>query len=168
MRIFLIGFMGSGKSTIGKQLASRLNYQFIDQDEMIEKQYSMTINEVFASFGEAKFRETEHEVLRNLSDLNNVIIATGGGAPCFFNNMVLMNQHGITIYLKADPKTLVSRLKDAHDTRPLINGKTGPELLQYVTEKLAERETYYAQCKYTVQAKDMRVEDILMLLPKKM
>ena len=164
MRIYLIGFMGSGKTTIGKPLAAKLGYQFIDQDDIIEKKFGMTITEVFASFGEPKFRETEHQVLSELSEINNVVIATGGGCPCFFHNMDLMNQHGLTIYLKGDPKTLVHRLKDSHSTRPLIKDKTEPELIQYVIDKLLEREMFYAQAKHTIQAVNLRVEDIIHLL----
>lgn len=158
--------MGSGKTTIGKALASKLGCQFIDQDDVIEKRFGMTITEVFAAFGEPKFRETEHEVLVELSHLENAIIATGGGCPCFFSNMEVMNQHGVTIYLKGDPKTLVNRLKDSHGTRPLIKDKTEPELLQYVTDKLSEREPFYSQAKHTVQAINLKAEDILLLLNK--
>ncbi len=164
MRIYLIGFMGSGKTTIGKPLATKLGYQFVDQDDVLEKRFGMTITEVFASVGEPKFRETEHEVLAELSQLDNVVIATGGGCPCFFSNMELMNRLGLSIYLKGDPKTLVHRLKDSHGTRPLIKGKTEPELIQYVTDKLSEREPFYAQAKCTVQAINLRVEDIIRLL----
>ena len=164
MRIYLIGFMGSGKTTIGKPLAKRLGYQFIDQDDVIEKRFGMTITEVFASVGETKFRETEHDILSELSQLNNVVIATGGGCPCFFDNMELMNQHGFTIYLKGDPKTLVHRLKDSHGTRPLIKGKTEAELMQYVTDKLLEREGLYSLAKSTIQSLNLKVEDILMLV----
>jgi len=156
--------MGSGKTSIGKPLAAKLGFQFIDQDEVIEARYKMTISEVFASIGEPKFRETEHEVLMELSQLENVVIATGGGCPCFFNNMEVMNSNGISIYIKGDPKTLVHRLKDSHGTRPLIKDKTEEELIQYVTDKLSEREPFYSQAKYTVQAIDLKAGDILQLL----
>ena len=164
MRIYLIGFMGSGKTTIGKPLAARLGYRFIDQDDVLEERFGMTITQVFATAGEPKFRETEREVLTELSQLENVVIATGGGCPCFFDNMQLMNRHGLSIYLKGDPKTLVHRLKDSHGTRPLIKDKTDVELIQYVTDKLAEREPFYSQAKYTVQAINLKVEDIIHLL----
>ena len=164
MRIYLIGFMGSGKTTIGKPLANRLGYQFIDQDTVIEKRFGMTITEIFAKIGEPKFREAEHDVLSELSEMDNVVIATGGGCPCFFNNMELMNQHGLSIYLKGDSKTLASRLKDSHGTRPLIKDKTETELIQYITDKLHEREPFYSQAKQTVQAINLKVEDILHLL----
>jgi Shikimate kinase len=164
MRIYLIGFMGSGKTTIGKPLAAKLGYQFVDQDEVIEKRFGMTITEVFAKYGEPKFRETEREVLAELSQTDKAVIATGGGCPCFFDNMETMNRHGLTIYLKGDPKTLVHRLKDSHGTRPLIKGKTEDELLQYVMDKLQERDPYYSKAKCTVEARNLKVDDILQLL----
>jgi shikimate kinase len=164
MRIYLIGFMGSGKTTIGKPLSKRLGYQFVDQDDVIEKHYGMTISEVFANVGEPKFRETEREVLFELSKLENVVIATGGGCPCFFDNMEVMNQHGLTIYLKGDPKTLVHRLRDSHGTRPLIKDKTKEELIQYVKDKLEERELFYSKAQHTVLTINLKVEDIVLLI----
>lgn len=164
MRIFLIGFMGSGKTTIGKQLASRLGYRFIDQDTVIEKRFSMTVNEVFANLGESKFREAEHEVLLSLFDADNVVVSTGGGAPCFFNNMELMNQLGETIYLKGDPKTLLHRLRHTSGNRPLLKGKSESEMLQYISAKLHERECFYEQAKHTILTLDLCVDDVLHLL----
>ena len=167
MRIYLIGFMGSGKTTIGKPLAKKLGYQFIDQDDMLEKRFNMTITKVFETLGETVFREAEQKVLAELSEFENVVIATGGGCPCFFDNMKLMNKHGLSIYLKGDPKTLVHRLKDSHGTRPLIKDKTDSELIQYVTSKLEEREQFYSQAKITVQTKDLKVTDVLNRLEGK-
>jgi shikimate kinase len=164
MRIYLIGFMGSGKTTVGRPLATRLGYQFIDQDDVIEERFGMTITEIFAKVGEPEFRKTEREVLADLSQMDHVVIATGGGCPCFFDNMETMNRHGLSIYLKGDPKTLVHRLKDSHGTRPLIKDKSEEELIQYVTDKLAEREPFYSKAKYTVETRNLKVEDILQFL----
>jgi shikimate kinase len=164
MRIFLVGFMGSGKTTIGKQLACRLGYQFIDQDEMIEKRFSKTINEVFVTFGEAKFREAERDALLQLTEMDNVVISTGGGAPCFNGNMDLMNCYGVTIYLKANPGILMHRLKDTSAHRPLIKDKSEAELMQYITEKLTEREPFYTQAKHIVSAMNLGVNDLMPFL----
>lgn len=164
MRIFLIGFMGSGKTTIGKQLASKLNYTFIDQDTEIEKKFGMSVSEIFSTHGEECFRNAEKEALHSMRDQNNVVISTGGGAPCFFDNMLLMNSLGTTIYLKADPKTLASRLRHSHGTRPLILGKTDAELLSYISEKLNEREPFYSQAKLTVQSVNLRATDLVQIL----
>jgi shikimate kinase len=158
--------MGSGKTTIGKPLAAKLGYKFIDQDDVIEQRFGMTITEVFAKIGEPTFRQAEHEVLSELAQLENVVIATGGGCPCFFNNMELMNEHGITIYLKGDPKTLVHRLKGSHGTRPLIKDKSEQELIDYVEGKLSEREPFYSKAKYTVKTINLKVEDIVLLISK--
>ena len=151
MRIFLTGFMGSGKTTIGPSLATQLSYKFIDQDDLIEKHYNMSVAEVFAKFGEAKFRETERDVLVEVVAADNLVISTGGGAPCFFNNMEFMNRYGITVYLKAEPVTLMNRLKKLTDTRPLLKGKTEPELMQFITGKLNEREPFYHKAKLNLQ-----------------
>lgn len=156
--------MGSGKTTIGKPLASRLGYRFVDQDEVLEKRFGMSITEVFANLGESRFREAEHDILMELSQFNDIVVATGGGCPCFFDNIDVMNREGLSIYLKGDPKTLVNRLKDSHGTRPLIKGKTEPELIQYVTEKLTEREPFYSKANLTVQAINLKVDDIIQLL----
>jgi shikimate kinase len=164
MRIFLIGFMGSGKTTMGKQLAAKLGYQFVDQDHEVENKFKMSVNEIFATHGEATFRKAEREVLLSFENKENLVISTGGGAPCFFDNIQLMNKLGCSIYLKADPKTLVTRLKDSHNTRPLIKDKSEPELFDYVSEKLKERETFYNQATITIQAINLRATDIIRIL----
>jgi len=161
MRIFLIGFMGSGKTTIGPPLAKELGYKFIDQDELIEKHYNMSVGEVFARFGESQFRETEHNVLTEVVNEDNLVISTGGGAPCFLNNMTFMNDHGIAVYLKAEAETLMNRLQKQTDHRPLLKGKTNAELLQFIIDKLAERESFYLQAKLVIQTDQMEVEKII-------
>lgn len=164
MIIFLIGFMGSGKTTLGKQLASKLSYRFIDQDEVIEQKYQMTVSEIFAKHGEEEFRRAENEALRELVKRENCVIATGGGAPCFHNNMELMNESGFTIYIKVDPKIIVQRLKDAHTSRPLIKDKSETELLAYTQQKIAERSPFYSRSKLVLYSKSLTVDDILRAL----
>jgi len=164
IRIFLIGFMGSGKTTLGKQLAVRLGYQFIDQDHLIEERFKMSVADIFDTYGESSFRNAEREVLMSFETSNNLVVSTGGGAPCFFDNISLMNRLGCSIYLKADPKTLVNRLQDSHNTRPLITGKSEQELLEYVSEKLLEREPFYKQATVSIQAINLRVTDIIQVL----
>jgi len=104
MRIYLIGYMGSGKSTLGKKLAKHARLQFIDMDHYIEKRNCKTVPQIFAEEGEAEFRKKERNALEELSAFSDVVIATGGGAPCFFDNVDLMNRTGKTIYLNIDPK----------------------------------------------------------------
>lgn len=164
MIIFLIGFMGSGKTTLGKQLAAKLGYRFIDQDEVIEQQYQMTVSEIFAKHGEQEFRKAENAVLQELVKSEKCVIATGGGAPCFHNNMELMNEGGFTVYIKVDPEILVQRLKVAHASRPLIKDKSRDELLEYTRQKLAERTAFYSQAKLILHSKNLTIEDILRAL----
>lgn len=161
MRIFLIGFMGSGKTTLGKQLAIKLGYQFIDQDSMIEERFKMSVTEIFATYGETRFREAEHEVLLSFENSNNLVVSTGGGAPCFYDNISIMNKLGFSIYLKTDPKTLAHRLKGSHNSRPLIDGKSEQELFDYVTNKLKERESFYNQATISIQSINLKVSDII-------
>jgi len=124
MRIFLIGFMGCGKSTMGRSLASLLNLTFIDLDTYIEGKYFKTVPQIFAEEGEAEFRKKENKVLEEVSFFDDVIVATGGGAPCFFDNMEVMNQSGYCVFLDVEIDTLVDRLMHSKTERPLIKGKS--------------------------------------------
>lgn len=161
MKIFLIGFMGSGKTTLGKQLAAELGCRFIDQDSAIEKAEKMSITEIFSLKGEAKFREIERLTLAELALRDNIVVATGGGAPCFFDNAETMKKSGISIYLKVSPQTLFNRLRVANAHRPLISAKSDQELLAFITTKLAEREVYYRQSTITIECNDIRCSDII-------
>jgi shikimate kinase len=144
-QLFLIGFMGSGKTAIGKRLAPILNMQFLDMDAYIEEKQQKKISELFAEKGESGFREIERLCLHEIANLDNVIISTGGGAPCYFDNMDVMNASGTTIYLKSDPEVLAERLNFCKQNRPLIKDKSLDELRIYVVDKLAEREKWYNQ-----------------------
>lgn len=150
MRIFLIGYMGSGKSTFGKKLASRLRLNFIDLDEFIENKTGKSINEIFAENGEQHFREFEKECLSEVSLLPDTLISTGGGTPCFSDNMNLMNDAGVTIYLQISPKGLFSRLVHAKTKRPIIKDMTDDELMVFIEKHLSERETFYQLSKITI------------------
>ena len=117
-RVFLVGYMGVGKTTIGKILSKELDVEFIDLDKYIENRYRKTIQEIFSEKGEDKFRIIEREMLREVSTFQNVLISTGGGTPCFFDNMEVMNRRGITVYVKASVEQLVSRLVASKNVRP--------------------------------------------------
>ncbi|MFP3859898.1 MAG: shikimate kinase [Bacteroidales bacterium] len=143
MKIFLIGFMGSGKTTAGRKLSSRLNLQFIDLDNAIEKETGMTVQEIFKLKGEEYFREIESKTLRKLSGEDNFVMATGGGAPCFKDNIDFMNKKGITVYLKMNTAELTSRLKKGKAQRPLLAGKDNKEMQQFIEYKLKQRIPYY-------------------------
>ncbi len=155
--------MGSGKSTIGKRLANKLGYTFIDLDKEIEEVQNKTINELFEE-GEAQFRVIEAEQLRTAS-LNNqqFVMALGGGTPCFNDNMEFINSNGTSIYLKYNIGVLFSRLKNAKEERPLLKDKSDDELLVYIEEKLMEREDFYKKCSLTIESKNLTVEEMLGL-----
>lgn len=156
--------MGSGKSTLGKWIAKHLNYTFVDMDELIEKEQNATITEIFASKGEAEFRLIEQATLTQLANLHNVVIATGGGTPCFFDNAQRLNELGVTIYLKLTPLVLVGRLKGAIHTRPILAGKSEKELLDFITQKLAEREPFYNKAKVIADADNLDNEMYITII----
>jgi shikimate kinase len=158
--VFLVGFMGSGKTTIGHMLSKELACSFIDLDCYIENRYLKKISEIFSEQGEQKFREIEHRLLKEVAEMDNVIISTGGGAACFFDNMQIMNQHGVSIYLKSTPEKLAERLLNAKNTRPLIKNITKEELPLFIKGKLTEREPYYNQSTYIVQNNDDNPEPV--------
>ncbi|MDR2843855.1 MAG: shikimate kinase [Candidatus Symbiothrix sp.] len=142
-KIFLIGYMGAGKTTIGQNLARRLNLQFVDTDKYIESRYRKKINQIFAERGEEEFREMERKALQEVTQFENVVISTGGGTPCFFDNMQWMNQHGQTVYLKVAVEELAHRLNICKQNRPLIKDKNLDEIRQFVAENLLQREVCY-------------------------
>src|SRR6266487_2176578 len=155
MRIFLLGMMGSGKSYWAQRIAEKTNMDWIDLDQQIEKDTSLTIKEIFAANGEDFFRDKERDALHKLSQYDNLIIATGGGAPCFHNNMQWMNQHGITIWIDEPVKVLAERLKKEKEQRPLIKDLSDEELHEFLSRKLAERSPFYLQAQYYLQGSDI-------------
>jgi len=158
MQIFLIGYMGSGKTTIGRLVAEHTGLEFIDTDNYIENQQQKTIPEIFAEMGEDKFRELERECLHEVSELENVIISTGGGMPCHFDNMALMNHSGETIYIRFTPEELTTRLKTTQiHSRPILGSVPVNDLLPFITQNLHKREPFYNQAKFIVGGTD---EDI--------
>lgn len=147
MPLFLIGFMGAGKTTLGRALEARLpGWRYIDLDEEVERQTGMSVAEVFASYGEGAFRKLEREALAEAAiGGGKVIVGCGGGTPCFFDNMELMNSHGTTIMLRAGHSTLLRRLLEAQSRRPKLNGLSPEEVEKFITDSLAEREPWYSK-----------------------
>lgn len=160
MRIFLIGYMGSGKTTTGRKMASLYDCPFIDLDTRIETTTGKSISEHFI-LGEDHFRKVEQQTLHNASTDSKFILSTGGGTPCFHGNMDWMNKNGITVYLKLDPLSLFHRLKASKRPRPLLEGKSDEELLEFIKNNLAEREPVYRQARYQVKGEDL---DVLSLV----
>lgn len=156
--------MGSGKSTLGRRLATFLGRSFVDLDKYIEKQQNATIPELFALLGENDFRLLESKALAEVSQMTDIVIATGGGAPCFFDNMDVMNASGNTIYLQISPKQLAVRLSNSHNERPLLKGLKGEALQSFVAEKLTQREFFYTKAKHSIAGDQLNVEDLLPFL----
>jgi len=150
IRVILLGYMGSGKTTIGNALSKQLKIPFYDLDWYIETRMHKTVAQIFAERGEEGFRKIEHNMLHEVAEFENVIISCGGGTPCFFDNMDYLNQQGDTIYLKASPDVLHKHLRMGKIERPLIKGKSEEELLTFIGEQLKKREPFYSKAKYTL------------------
>lgn len=148
-RILLIGFMAAGKTTLGKALARELGLQFIDLDHYIESRYHCTVSQLFAERGEEVFRQIERNMLHEVAEFEDVIIATGGGTPCFYDNMEYMNAQGITVFLDASIDVIYTRLTIARVQRPLVAGKSAEELRAYIADMLNRRLFYYTRATHT-------------------
>ena len=149
-RIILIGYMGSGKTTVGKALSKETGMMFYDLDWYIESRMRKSVSQIFAEKGEEKFRQMEYNMLHEVAEFEDVIISCGGGTPCFFDNMDYLNQQGDVVYLKATPETLYKHLLMAKVERPLLKGKSPDELIAYITDHLKEREPFYEKARYTL------------------
>lgn len=157
-RIFLIGYMGAGKTTVGRELAKQTGLSFIDLDNYIEVRYHKAISRLFVEKGEEEFRNIERRMLQEVAAFEDVLISTGGGAPCYFDNMEFMNRIGTTVYLKVSVEELTKRLEVCKGTRPVLQGKSGEELKAFITESLAKRATYYDRAAVIFDAEVMLTE----------
>ncbi len=166
MRIYLIGLKNCGKTTTGKKLAKKLSLDFIDLDELIEKNDGRSVPEIFSNDGEEAFRKKEQEALHQTGKMDQLVISTGGGVPRFFDNMDFMNNQGTTIYLKLDENTLVGRLKQAAKDRPILKGKSSEEIREYVNNLLTNYEHFYLKANYVVDAKNLAPEDLVARILK--
>ena len=161
-RIFLCGYMGSGKTTLGKNLAKVMNLTFIDLDSFIETRQHKTVKEIFAEVGEEGFRHIERNCLLEVSTFEDVVISLGGGTPCFFDNMDIVNQSGQSVYLKPSEEVLLMRLIKGKHKRPLLANKSDDEILSVIREQLAWREPYYKKAHITFDATHLECkEDIV-------
>ena len=147
-RIILVGYMGSGKTTVGKALSKATGMMFYDLDWYIESRMRKSVSQIFAERGEEGFRKIEYNMLHEVAECEDVIISCGGGTPCFFDNMDYLNQQGDVVYLKATPETLYKHLLMAKMERPLLKGKSSEELIAYITEHLKERSQFYEKARH--------------------
>lgn len=149
-RIIIIGYMGSGKTTVGRALARKTNMPFYDLDWYIENRMRKTVKQLFDEHGEKGFRIIERNMLHEVGEFENVIISCGGGTPCFFDNIEYINKQAETVYLKCTPEILYKHLKMGKTVRPLLLNKTPEEVKRLINGQLKQREAYYAQAKHTI------------------
>ncbi len=154
-RIIIIGYMGVGKTTVGRALAKELGMMFYDLDWYIESRMRRTVKELFDARGEEGFRLIEHNMLHEVAEFENVVISCGGGTPCFFDNMDYLNRQGETIYMKATPEVLLQHLSMGKGVRPLLLGKTEDEKREFVRRQLAYREQFYGKAKHVLPVTPM-------------
>jgi shikimate kinase len=162
--IYIIGFMGSGKTTAGRALATRSGWNFIDLDKKIEKHTGNTVPDIFFKYGEDYFRKIESELLINLRTSSNTVVSTGGGTPCYNENMEFMLNSGLTVYLQMTPAKLLKRLTDSQRERPLIKDLKNEQLQSFIEQKLAERERYYERSDIIIDGSDPDINLLLSLI----
>ncbi|MDR1332712.1 MAG: shikimate kinase [Tannerella sp.] len=154
-RIFFIGYMGAGKTTVGKAFAAQAGLAFIDLDVFIESHHYRTVRQIFEEKGEAAFREIERRALREVAGFEDAVISTGGGTPCFFDNMEFMNATGTTVYLKVSVDELARRVELNKNARPILRDLSGDELRRFIARSLSERTSCYEQARIILDAEHM-------------
>lgn len=166
MKIYLIGFMGSGKSFLGPRIATALECTFWDLDDLIEQKAGQAISAIFENEGETHFRLLEKQTLQETTVIPSAVISTGGGAACFFDNMEWMNQHGLTIYLQTPATLLAARLQAEMEHRPLLAHLSPSELIAFIENKLAEREIFYTKAQVIWEQQKANESDWASLIEK--
>jgi len=163
MRIYLVGLPGSGKSTLGKELSKFLQLTFIDTDAEIVKSEDKSIEAIFKESGETYFRNLEQVTLQKLSTIENAVISTGGGTPCFFDNIEFMNKTGIVIFIDVPVETIHARLtfSQAKEKRPMLEGKSSEEVLDFVKTKYKEREPFYSKAKIRIKGSNIKTAELV-------
>ncbi len=161
MKIFFIGFMGSGKSTWGRLIAEQLEIPFFDLDDLIEKRVNMKINDIFDRKGESYFRKIEGVCLRELHELKDFVLACGGGAPCYYDNMSLMNSLGITVWMNTPKQVMATRLLEEAEHRPLVRGMAPGQLQEFIDDKLEERLQFYTQAQLVIDPTAITPHDLI-------
>lgn len=158
-RIFLIGYMGSGKTTLGRAFSKSKGLEFIDLDWYIESRFHKTISLLFSERGEDGFRELEKKMLHEVADFENVVISAGGGTPCYFDNMDYMNKQGETVLLESKPEVLFNRLKMSRNLRPLLAQKSDEELMNTIKEGMVSRDAFYSKAKFRISSDELESKE---------
>ncbi len=156
--------MGSGKSTFGKKLAKTMHLPFIDLDKEIEKKAKCSVSDIFKYLGEDTFRKMESETLKSFEHEQSYVMATGGGTPCYFDNLEYIHSQGISIYIELDSKSIYNRLSNAKNIRPTIKGKKEDELMKFIEETFDKRKHIYEQANFKVNGLNVDVKKVMELL----
>ena len=160
-RIYIVGYMGAGKTTAARRLAQRMGWEVVDTDALFEEKYKISVNDFFNKYDEPLYRKLESEVLKATESLDHVVVSTGGGTACFFDNMDWMNQHGLTVFLRISPQAAVDRVIHSRHKRPLVEGKSEEELTEFVNQHYASRLPFYEQARITVKSEDFDIESLM-------
>jgi shikimate kinase len=163
LKIFLIGFMGSGKSTIGKKLAKAMQLPFIDLDKEIERKAKCSVSDIFKYLGEKSFRKMESEVLKSFENETSFVMATGGGTPCYFDNLEYIHSQGKSIYIELDTKSIYNRLSKTKNIRPTIKDKKEAELMEFIEQTFVNRKHVYEQASYKVNGLTVDLKKVMEL-----
>ena len=166
MKVYLIGYMASGKSLLGKELSELTGYPNVDLDDIFEERYRISVNDFFEKYDEISFRRLEQELLLETESLPNAIVSTGGGAPCFFRNMEFMKINGVSIYLRVNARILADRLQNVKRKRPLLKKVEPGEMEVIIRKHLEEREPFYLQADHVIESQKVEPEFILKLIPE--
>jgi shikimate kinase len=162
--IFLIGFMASGKTSKGKKIARKMEIPFIDLDRVIEEQEKQTITDIFETKGESYFRKLEAKILRQFPKDLKAVIAVGGGAPCFYDNIQYMNYLGTSVFLKRSKQRILGRLRQNKDKRPLVAKLNDQELKDFIEQRLANRNSFYEQAEFIFDADEQKINKLIAVL----
>lgn len=154
MKVYLVGYMYSGKTTVGRHLAAQLGMEFMDLDQAFEQKYKTTIPIFFKKYGEPLFRQLESKLLQSTADLDNVVVSTGGGTPCYLDNMARINQLGVSVYLDVPLESILQRMAKSRKQRPILAGMTLGEKQQFVSNQLQARQAFYRQARLSFPAAD--------------
>ena len=165
MRIYLVGYMGAGKSTTAKKLGHRLGMEVYDTDRMFEEKYHISINDFFKKYDEALYRKLETQMLQSTEHIEHAVISTGGGTACFNDNMDWMNQHGFTIFLKISTESAIMRLSHSKVKRPVVTSRTPEELKEFIPIQYAQRMPFYEKAQLTFKAEDCDIEALIASIP---